>query len=71
MNIGFNPTVNGQKQTIEVNLFDFDADIYGKKIEVSLLQYLRGEQKFGSIDLLKAQLNQDKQDSLNFVSKLQ
>lgn len=71
MNIGFNPTVSGQKQTIEVNLFDFDADIYGKKIEVSLLQYLREEQKFGSIDLLKAQLNQDKQNALAFVSKLQ
>ncbi|WP_406844725.1 bifunctional riboflavin kinase/FAD synthetase [Flavobacterium soyae] len=71
MNIGFNPTVNGQKQTIEVNLFDFDADIYGKKIEVSLLRYLREEQKFGSVDLLKAQLNQDKQAALTFVSKLQ
>ena len=71
MNIGFNPTVNGQKQTIEVNLFDFDADIYGKKIEVSLLQYLREEQKFGSLDLLKAQLNKDQQDSLTFVSRLQ
>jgi len=71
MNIGFNPTLNGQKQTIEVNLFDFDADIYGKKIEVSLLQYLREEQKFGSLDLLKAQLNKDQQDSLTFVSRLQ
>lgn len=71
MNIGFNPTVNGQKQTIEVNLFDFDTDIYGKKIEVSLLRYLREEQKFGSVDLLKAQLNQDKQAALTFVSKLQ
>lgn len=71
MNIGFNPTVNGQKQTIEVNLFDFDTDIYGKKIEVSLLQYLRDEQKFGSVDLLKTQLNQDKQNALAFVSRLQ
>lgn len=71
MNIGFNPTVSGEKQTIEVNLFDFDEDIYGKKIEVSLLKYLREEQKFGSIDLLKEQLNQDKLNALNFVSKLQ
>jgi riboflavin kinase/FMN adenylyltransferase len=70
MNIGYNPTVNGQSQTIEVNLFDFDADIYGQKIEVSLLQYLREEQKFGSLDLLKAQLNQDKKDALAFVNKL-
>ena len=70
MNIGFNPTVNGQKQTIEVNLFDFDADLYGKKIQVSLLQYLREEQKFGSVDLLKEQLNQDKKEALAFLSSL-
>ncbi|MNG35760.1 Riboflavin biosynthesis protein RibF [compost metagenome] len=70
MNIGFNPTVNGEKQTIEVHLFDFDTDIYGEKIEVSLLHYLREEQKFGSVDLLKAQLNQDKIDALTFIQKL-
>jgi len=70
MNIGFNPTVNGQKQTIEVNLFDFDADIYGQKIEVSLLEYLREEQKFGSVDLLKEQLNQDRINALAFVNQL-
>jgi riboflavin kinase/FMN adenylyltransferase len=70
MNIGFNPTVNGEKQTIEVNLFDFDAAIYGEKIEISLLHYLREEQKFGSVDLLKAQLNQDKIDALVFIQNL-
>lgn len=70
MNIGFNPTVNGQKQTIEVNLFDFDSDIYGQKIEISLLQYLREEQKFGSVDLLKEQLNQDKKKALAFLNQL-
>lgn len=70
MNIGFNPTVNGQKQTIEVNLFDFDADIYDKEIKVSLLHFLREEQKFGSIDLLKEQLNQDRINALAFISQL-
>ncbi|WKL46525.1 bifunctional riboflavin kinase/FAD synthetase [Flavobacterium pectinovorum] len=70
MNIGFNPTVNGQKQTIEVNLFDFDADIYGQKLEISLLEYIREEQKFGSVDLLKEQLNQDKKTALSFVGQL-
>ena len=70
MNIGFNPTVNGEKQTIEVHLFDFDADIYGQKIEVSLLDYVREEQKFGSVDLLKAQLNHDKKTALDFVNQL-
>jgi len=70
MNIGFNPTVNGQKQTIEVNLFDFEADIYGQKLEISLLEYIREEQKFGSVDLLKEQLNQDKKTALDFVGQL-
>ncbi|MEN2486670.1 bifunctional riboflavin kinase/FAD synthetase [Flavobacterium sp. B11] len=68
MNIGFNPTVNGEKQTIEVHLFNFDKDIYDQKIEVSLLHYIREEQKFGSIDALKAQLNQDQTDSLAFIN---
>lgn len=70
MNIGFNPTVNGQKQTIEVHLFDFDADIYGEKLEISLLKYLREEQKFGSVDLLKEQLNLDKNTAQEFVDQL-
>ncbi|MBF4517190.1 bifunctional riboflavin kinase/FAD synthetase [Flavobacterium sp. ANB] len=70
MNIGFNPTVNGEKQTIEVHLFDFDADIYGQKIEISLLEYIREEQKFGSVDLLKEQLNRDRNTALEFVSQL-
>ncbi|MEO7976132.1 bifunctional riboflavin kinase/FAD synthetase [Flavobacterium sp.] len=69
MNIGFNPTVNGQKQTIEVHFFEFDADIYRQNIAVSLLHYLREEQKFDSVDLLKAQLNQDKKDALAFVAE--
>jgi len=68
MNIGFNPTVNGQKQTIEVNLFDFDGDIYDQNIEVSLLHYLREEQKFDSVALLTAQLNEDKKEALEFLS---
>ncbi|HEX8014192.1 MAG TPA: bifunctional riboflavin kinase/FAD synthetase [Flavobacterium sp.] len=70
MNIGFNPTVNGQKQTIEVNLFDFDGTIYGEKLQISLLKYLRKEQKFGSVDLLKEQLNLDKKTALEFVENL-
>lgn len=67
MNIGFNPTVNGDKQTIEVHLFDFSKDIYDQNIEVSLLHYIREEQKFSSVDALKAQLHQDQTDSLAFI----
>lgn len=68
MNIGFNPTVNGEKQTIEVHLFNFDKDIYDQNIEVSLLHYIREEQKFSSVDALKAQLDQDKINSLAFIN---
>lgn len=70
MNIGFNPTVNGEKQTIEVHLFNFDKDIYEQNIKVSLLHYIREEQKFGSVDALKAQLHQDQTESLAFVNLL-
>lgn len=70
MNIGFNPTVNGEKQTIEVHLFDFDKDIYDQNIEVSLLHYIREEQKFSSVDALKEQLNLDKTVALDFVNLL-
>ncbi|KAF2514546.1 bifunctional riboflavin kinase/FAD synthetase [Flavobacterium foetidum] len=70
MNIGFNPTVNGERQTIEVHLFDFDKDIYDQEIEVSLLQYIREEQKFGSVELLKNQLAQDRLSALAFISKI-
>ena len=68
MNIGFNPTVNGEKQTIEVHLFNFDKEIYDQNIEVSLLHYIREEQKFSSVDALKAQLDQDKINSLAFIN---
>lgn len=70
MNIGFNPTVNGEKQTTEVHLFNFDKDIYDQNIKVSLLHYIREEQKFGSIDALKAQLHQDQTEALAFVNLL-
>ncbi|CAM3653294.1 bifunctional riboflavin kinase/FAD synthetase [Flavobacterium chungbukense] len=70
MNIGFNPTVNGEKQTIEVHLFDFDKDIYNQNIEVSLLHYIREEQKFSSVDALKEQLNNDKKVAVNYINLL-
>jgi len=67
MNIGNNPTVNGEEQSIEVHFFDFDQDIYDKKIEVQLLDRLRNEQKFNSIASLKAQLFIDKKQSLDYI----
>ncbi|MDI6050438.1 bifunctional riboflavin kinase/FAD synthetase [Flavobacterium sp. XS2P24] len=69
MNIGFNPTVNGQKQSIEIHYFDFNADLYNQKISVSILQRIRSEQKFESVDLLKEQLEKDKKTALAFLNK--
>ena len=59
LNIGFRPTVEGQFKTIEVNIFDFNQNIYGEKIELQLLHYIREEHKFENLDALKSQLNQD------------
>ena len=59
LNIGTNPTVEGQTLSIEVNLFDFDADLYGQTITVELIKRIRDEQKFNSVEELKAQLNKD------------
>lgn len=63
MNIGVRPTVDGTKRMIEVNIFDFDADIYGDHITVKVKRHLRDEQKFSSLDELKAQLARDKEEA--------
>ena len=67
MNIGFNPTVNGQSQTIEIHYFDFDEDLYDKEVRVSIVNRIRSEQKFESVLKLKEQLVQDKIASLEFI----
>jgi riboflavin kinase/FMN adenylyltransferase len=69
MNIGFNPTVNGKKQSIEIHYFDFNSDLYNQKIRVSILQRIRSEQKFESVDLLKEQLKKDKKTALSLLHK--
>lgn len=69
MNIGFNPTVDGQNQSIEIHYFDFDADLYNQDISVSILQRIRSEQKFESVDILKGQLEKDKKTALAYWNK--
>jgi len=68
MNIGMRPTVNGTKRTIEVNLFDFNKDVYGKILRVFIKHYLRGEVKFSGLEALKAQLAQDKMQSVELLN---
>lgn len=58
-NIGDKPTVNGSQSLLEVHLFDFSGDLYGKQVEVELRHKLRNEQKFASFALLKEQIQRD------------
>ncbi|WP_309641256.1 bifunctional riboflavin kinase/FAD synthetase [Flavobacterium sp.] len=70
MNIGINPTVGGESVSIEIYFLDFNGDLYDQKIQVSLLQLIRSEEKFASIDLLKAQLEKDKNTVITFLKNL-
>lgn len=68
MNIGTRPTVEGKNQTIEVHFFDFDKDIYNQHITIELLEFIRDEHKFESLDALKNQIQKDKEFSINFLN---
>jgi riboflavin kinase/FMN adenylyltransferase len=67
MNIGFNPTVEGHEETIEVHFFNFNKNIYNKTIQIDLLNRLRDEQKFESVEALKNQLLKDKEVSFAYI----
>ena len=70
MNIGTRPTVDGTNQTIEINLFDFNQDIYNQMITVTFLKRMRSEQKFDSLEALKTQLGLDKMMALDYIKQL-
>lgn len=70
MNIGTNPTVNGTSQTIEVNFFNVDENLYDKTLKIELLKRLRDEHKFSSVDALKTQLKIDAQNAHQFINTL-
>lgn len=59
MNLGHRPTVGGVQQTVEVHLLDWSGDLYGQTLTVSLAEFLRPEQKFASLEELKAQIQSD------------
>jgi riboflavin kinase/FMN adenylyltransferase len=60
MSIGFRPTIGDNKKMIEVNIFDFDKDIYGRNLRVYLKDYMRPELKFNNLEELIVQLGIDK-----------
>lgn len=59
-NVGNNPTVNGNNITVETNILDFSDDIYDKEIRVYFIEKIRNQEKFDSLEVLKGQLENDK-----------
>ncbi|MBA3673632.1 MAG: riboflavin biosynthesis protein RibF, partial [Chitinophagaceae bacterium] len=66
MSIGVRPTIDNSKRTIEVNIFDFDKDIYGQTVRVYVKKYLREEKKFSGLEELKAAIAIDKINALEY-----
>ena len=70
-NIGLRPTVSNNGQiSVETYIYDLDADLYGKYLEISLLTFHRKEQRFSGVDALRAQLDQDLEAGRNFFESL-
>lgn len=68
LNIGNRPTLNGNDITIEVNIFNFNANIYNNEIRIEFIDRIRDEQKFDKLDELKQQLEIDKKTSIQLLS---
>ena len=69
MNIGHRPTIGTNVKSIEVHLFNFNEDIYGKVISIKMISKIRNEKKFSSIEALKEQLVKDENYCLKLINK--
>jgi riboflavin kinase/FMN adenylyltransferase len=69
MNIGLRPTVGGSKRVIEVHIFNFDKEIYGETLTVTIKKHLRSEIKFDDLSALKTQLGKDKKAAIQVLGK--
>ncbi len=69
MNIGVRPTFQGDTETLEVHIFDFNQNIYGKDIQIQFVERIREEKNFDGLDRLIHQLNTDKADAMNILKK--
>ena len=70
MNIGFNPTVNGESKSIEIHFFDYEGDLYTKNVQIQLVDRIRDEVKFENLEKLKEQLYKDKTVALHYIKSL-
>ena len=69
MNIGVRPTFNGEKETLEVHMFDFDKEIYGMEVQIQFVARVRDERSFNGVEELIDQLNKDKSRVHNLLNK--
>lgn len=68
LSIGTNPTVGGTAQTIEVNIFDFEEDIYGQSLTLYFIAYIRAEEKFNGLEQLQLKLQHDQATALALLN---
>lgn len=69
-NVGYKPTIGEKFLGVETYLFGCKENLYGQRCKVSFLKFLRPEQKFGSLETLKAQLNKDVENGLAYFRKI-
>lgn len=70
VNIGSRPTVQGHRVTVEPWILDFEGDLYGHTLELSLYRFLRQEQKFDSLEALKAKIHENAEETRQFFEKM-
>ena len=68
LNIGKRPTVDGKERRIELHIFNFNSNIYGNNVKISLVKKIRDEVKFENLDQLKKQLEKDEIKSINILN---
>ena len=71
LNIGYNPTFGENRLSVETHIFDFNQEIYGKKIKINLLKYLRGERKFSGPEELAGQIHEDIRQAREMLARAQ
>lgn len=68
VNIGHHPTLPEGGKTVEAHIFGYSGDAYGKDVRLETAGYIRPEQKFASVEELKAQLEKDKKTSISLLN---
>jgi len=70
MNIGYNPTFGSNEKTIEVNIFDFNRNLYNKNIRIEFLKFIRDEIKFDNAEELQNQLTEDRENCIKHINSI-